>query len=93
MLRKLYDPPKDKKFMEIAVRMDSRVVDAVRGRITKTTDTSLVDRDHLVSDSYNWVIVPQAVWNNKTGRIVRPTEVSGFASPVNLLKTRKPAKP
>jgi hypothetical protein len=38
--------------MTIAVAMDSRGVDAVRGPITKakTTYTSLVDRDHLVSD-------------------------------------------
>jgi tetratricopeptide (TPR) repeat protein len=89
--QKLYNELKDQNFMVIAVAMDSRGVDAVRGPITKakTTYTSLVDRDHLVSDLYNMVNVPQAVWIDEAGRIVRPTEVSGFALTLNLLKARK----
>ena len=91
MSQKLYNELKDQNFMVIAVAMDSRGVDAVRGPITKakTTYTSLVDRDHLVSDLYNMVNVPQAVWIDEAGRIVRPTEVSGFALTLNLLKARK----
>jgi hypothetical protein len=89
--QRLYDKLKDQNFMLIAVAMDSRGVDALRGPITKakTTYTSLVDRDHLVSGRYNMVNVPQAVWFDEAGRIVRPTEVSGFALTLNLLKVRK----
>jgi hypothetical protein len=89
--QKLYDELKDQNFMVIAVAMDSRGVDAVRGPITKakTTYTSLVDRDHLVSDLYNMVNVPQAVWIDEEGRIVRPTEVSGFLLSLNIRKARK----
>ncbi len=38
---------------------------------------------------HQWVDVPQAVWIDEAGRIVRPTEVSGFALTLNLLKARK----
>ena len=77
--------------MIVAVAMDSRGVDAVRGPITKakTTYVSLVDQAHIVADLYNMVNVPQAVWIDEDGRIVRPTEVSGAAMTFNLRKLRK----
>jgi hypothetical protein len=92
--QKLFEELQDQNFMVIAVALDSRGVDAVRGPITKakTTYTSLVDRDHLVSDLYNMVNVPQAVWIDEEGRIVRPTEVSGFELTLNILKARKTRK-
>jgi hypothetical protein len=37
----------------------------------------LVDNRHLLSSLYNMVNVPQAVWINEDGRIVRPTESGG----------------
>ena len=77
--------------MIVAVAMDSRGLDAVRGPITKakTTYTSLIDSDHLVAELYNMVNVPQAVWIDESGKIVRPTEVSGAAISFNLMKMRK----
>jgi hypothetical protein len=38
---------------------------------------------------HQWVNVPQAVWIDEAGRIVSPTEVSGFVLTLNLLKARK----
>jgi tetratricopeptide (TPR) repeat protein len=38
---------------------------------------SLIDRDHHVADLYNMVNVPQSVWIDEAGRIVRPTESAG----------------
>lgn len=38
---------------------------------------TLIDRDHLVSDLYNMVNVPQAVWIDESGRVVRPVETGG----------------
>jgi hypothetical protein len=89
--QKLYEELRDQNFIIIAVAMDSRGVDAVRGPITKakTTYVSLIDRDHVVSELYNMVNVPQAVWIDEEGHIVRPTEVSGFAMSLNLGKVRK----
>ena len=37
----------------------------------------VIDRDHRVADLYNMVNVPQAVWIDEAGRIVRPTESAG----------------
>jgi len=38
---------------------------------------------------HQWVNVPQAVWIDGSGRIVSPTEVSGFVLTLTLLKARK----
>ncbi len=91
MWQKLYDELKDQGFMIIAVAMDSRGLDAVRGPITraKTTYTSLLDENHLVAELYNMVNVPQAVWIDEAGKIVRPSEVSGAAVTLNLSKIRR----
>lgn len=38
---------------------------------------SVIDRDHAVAGLFNMVNVPQAVWIDETGRIVRPVETAG----------------
>lgn len=89
--QKLYDELSDKGLRIIAIAMDSRGESAVRGPIqkAKTTHVSLIDRDHVVADLYNMVNVPQAVWIDESGRIVRPTEVAGAALSFNLPKMRR----
>jgi hypothetical protein len=37
----------------------------------------VIDHDHRVAELYNMVNVPQAVWIDETGHIVRPTESAG----------------
>src|SRR6185295_10741371 len=37
----------------------------------------LIDSEHRLEDLYNLVNVPQAVWIDEQGRIVRPTETAG----------------
>ena len=39
--------------------------------------TTLIDQDHQVATLYNMVNVPQAVWIDEQGMIVRPTETGG----------------
>ena len=77
--------------MIITVAMDSRGVKSAGGPIrkSKATYTSLIDEDHLVADLYNMVNVPQAVWIDEQGLIVRPVEVPGAAISLNLVKMRK----
>jgi hypothetical protein len=41
------------------------------------TYPALIDREHHVAELYNIVNVPQAVWINEEGRIVRPPEPAG----------------
>src|SRR5687767_14063822 len=43
----------------------------------KPTYPCLIDRNHHVAALYNMVNVPQAVWIDESGRIVRPTETAG----------------
>jgi hypothetical protein len=62
----------------MAVAMDA-TTDAARPWIetAKPTYPCVIDRDHRVAELYNMVNVPQAVWIDETGRIVRPTESAG----------------
>jgi len=64
--------------MIVAVAMDART-EAARPWIEAAAPSylCLIDRDHRVADLYNMVNVPQAVWIDETGRIVRPTESAG----------------
>jgi hypothetical protein len=89
--QKLYSELADRGFVILTIAMDSRGTDAVRGPIrrAKATHPSLLDEDHLVAELYNMVNVPQAVWINERGIIVRPTEVSGAAMTFNFAKMRK----
>jgi hypothetical protein len=74
----LYEDLKGRNFMVMAVAMDARA-DAARPWIeaAKPTYRCLIDHNHRVAELYNMVNVPQAVWIDETGRIVRPTESAG----------------
>jgi hypothetical protein len=89
--QKLYSELQDQNFTIITVAMESRGAKSAGGPIrkSKATHPSLIDEDHLVADLYNMVNVPQAVWIDEEGRIVRPTEVPGAAMSLNFKKMRK----
>jgi len=74
----LYAALKDRNFVVIAVAMDSDP-EAARPWIeaAKPEYPVLIDRRHRVAELYNMVNVPQAVWIDEDGRIVRPTENAG----------------
>lgn len=75
----LYDELKDKGFMVVAVAEESRGAEHARPWIeqAKSSYWQLIDTDHRLSDLYNLVNVPQAVWIDEEGRIVRPPETAG----------------
>lgn len=75
----LYAELKDKGFMVVAVAMESRGAEQARPWIeqAKAEYWCLVDRDHRVAELYGMVNVPQSVWIDEQGRIVRPTETAG----------------
>ena len=77
MWQSLYDELKDHAFTVLAVALDH--ADAARPWIeaAKPAYPCLIDRDHHLADLYNLVNVPQAVWIDEDGRIVRPPETAG----------------
>jgi tetratricopeptide (TPR) repeat protein len=64
-------------FVVLAVALDQP--DAARPWIEAAAPhyPCLIDRDHRVAELYGLVNVPQAVWIDEAGRIVRPPESAG----------------
>jgi hypothetical protein len=74
----LYEELKDHGFVVIAVALDSRAGDPLPWiEAAAPSYPCLIDRDHRLADLYHMVNVPQAVWINEHGTIVRPTETAG----------------
>jgi tetratricopeptide (TPR) repeat protein len=73
-----YHDLKDKNFEIISVAQDTGGAKDAAPWITaaKPEYTALIDDKHLVTQLYNMVNVPTAVWINEKGMIVRPNEVA-----------------
>jgi len=73
----LFDELKDHHFTVLAVALDH--ADAARPWIeaAKPAYPCLIDREHHLADLYNLVNVPQAMWIDEQGRVVRPPETAG----------------
>lgn len=78
MWQALYDELSDHDFTVIAVALDADP-EAARPWVEKANPTYPVpiDREHRLAELYNLVNVPQAVWIDEAGRIVRPPETAG----------------
>src|SRR5256885_13605203 len=65
--------------MVVAVAEESRGADHARPWIeqAKSDYWQLIDTEHRLEDLYNLVNVPQAVWIDEEGTIVRPPETAG----------------
>ena len=77
MWQSLADELTDQGFTVLAVALDT--AEAARPWIeaARPTYPCLIDADHHVAALYNLVNVPQAVWIDEAGRIVRPPESAG----------------
>ena len=77
--QQLYSELKDKNFMVVAVAEESRGTDHARPWIeqAKSDYWQLIDTEHRLEDLYNLVNVPQAIWIDEKGTIVRPPETAG----------------
>jgi AhpC/TSA family len=74
----LQDELTDQNFVVIAVAMDSREGDPLPWiEAAKPTYPTLIDREHRLAELYGVVNVPQAIWIDESGRIVRPAESAG----------------
>jgi hypothetical protein len=89
--QKLQDQLHGENFVVITVAMESRGNSTAAPIIRKSGSTypSLIDRNHLVADLYNMTNVPQAVWIDEAGKIVRPVEVPGMAITLKARQIRK----
>lgn len=78
MWQALCDELNDPNFTVIAVAFDADP-EAARPWIEKARPSYPVpiDREHRLAELYNFVNVPQAVWIDEEGRIVRPPETAG----------------
>lgn len=86
MWQGLYDELKDRGFVIIAVALDSDVEAARHWFDLASPDYPvLIDRAHRLADLYNLVNVPQAVWIDETGRIVRPPETAGYYDSIRFM--------
>ncbi len=77
MWQSLFDELKDHGFIVLALALD--LPEAARPWIEAAAPAypCLIDRDHHVADLYHLVNVPQALWIDEEGRIVRPPETAG----------------
>jgi len=75
----MYNDVKDEDFIIIAVAEESRGAATAREFIeeAQATYVTLIDEEHHVADLYNMVNVPQSVWIDENGNIVRPAETAG----------------
>ena len=79
MWQVLYDELKAKDFMVVAVAEESRGAEHARPWIeqAKADYWCLIDPDHRLAELYGMVNVPQSVWIETDGRIVRGPETAG----------------
>ena len=87
MWQQLFDSLKSEKFMIVAVAEESRGAEHARQWIeqAKAQYWCLIDTEHHVADLYGMVNVPQAVWIDEAGRIVRPPENAGSTDHFRLM--------
>jgi hypothetical protein len=89
----LFESLADQSFVVIAVALDQP--EAARAWIEASSPTypCLIDRDHHVADLFNLVNVPQAVWIDESGRIVRPPETAGSGNGLRFMDRSTGALP
>jgi hypothetical protein len=73
----LYEATKDHGFMVLAIALDQPEAARPWIEVASPGYPCLIDRDHLTAELYNLVNVPQAVWIDESGRMVRPPETAG----------------
>ncbi len=80
MWQDLHESLKTENFTVLAVAEDSGGVEVARPWIEAASPSypCLIDVDHRLAALYGMVNVPQGVWIDEEGRIVRPPETAGY---------------
>lgn len=77
MWQKLGEDVAGQNFIIMTIAMDEPEAARPWIEAAKPTYPCLIDREHRVAELYNMINVPQAVWIDETGHIVRPPENAG----------------
>jgi hypothetical protein len=85
--QQLFDSLKTQNFMIVAIAEESRGAEHARPWIEQAGAQywCLIDTEHRVAELYGMVNVPQAVWIDQAGRIVRPPENAGSTDHFRLM--------
>ena len=88
----LQDDLADEDFTVVSVSFDTRAPEPSRPWIESANPTYpvLLDREHVVADLFNMINVPNAVWIDEDGRIVRPAETAGTGDEFRQMLTGIP---
>jgi hypothetical protein len=75
----LYEELGERGFLPIAVALETRGAEGARQWIenAKPAYPCLIDTAHRVAELYGMLNVPNAVWIDESGRVVRPAEPAG----------------
>ncbi len=93
MWQSLLDSLSDQAFTVLAVALDEPEAARPWVEAAKPAFDCLVDRDHHLADLYNLVNVPQAVWIDEQGRIVRGPETAGSTDGFRVMNRETGALP
>lgn len=77
MWQALFDDLAHRGFTVLAVAMDQPDAACPWIEAARPAYPCLIDRDHFLASLYGLVNVPQAIWIDEAGRIVRPPETAG----------------
>ena len=77
MWQSLVESTQGAPFTVVAIALDTPETARPWIEAASPTYPCLVDRDHRVAELYGLVNVPQAVWIDEHGRMVRPPETAG----------------
>lgn len=93
MWQSLFDELRGLGFTVIAVALDEPEAARPWIEAAQPTYPCLIDREHRVAELYQLVNVPQAVWIDEAGRIVRPPETAGSTDGFRLMNRSTGAMP
>jgi hypothetical protein len=89
LLDDLRGTPAEGRFTIIAVALDHAEAAAPWIEAAQPHYPCLIDADHHLADLYGFVNVPQAVWIDETGAMVRPPESAGASDAFRAMDRQK----
>lgn len=93
MWQALFESLQGQDIVVLAIAMDNAQAARPWIEAAKPSYPCLIDRDHHVADLFNLVNVPQAIWIDENGRIVRPPETAGSTDVLRMMDRTNGALP